>query len=564
VSQSPLSVDAPSDEMLKYKQGWRALNRLLHKDRSFSGRERNCAFINCEGKGFADNSAISGFDFPDDARAIVATDWDFDGDLDVWLSCRNAPRLRLLENRSQSQSHWLAIELEGDGVKVNKNAIGAEVNVFTDKSTKPIMRTVYAGDGFLSQSGTLMHLGLGNIKRINKVSVTWPDGTSADVKGIKKSNAYFIKYGSNNAQLLELPRYESMRASVQDVFPDQDEARILLPARLPLPALDELSKINKPTLINLWSASCKPCIEELDEWSKNVEKITRSGLHIQLFNVDGDPLIKSPYPFNNSLISNKGIQVLDLFQKGVLDRWIDLPVPSSFLVDQNGDVGVIYKGKVSIDQVLKDFEALKVDPEKWRLMSVPFKGRFISSLPKPDPTRVSSQLLDSDQPKEALVYLEKFNQRYPRDPEVVRMISVLKGGLGMSVNNGIKMLKTANSFRDSGDKVRAIEEYKSTLSKFPKTLQAAENLAVILATDNDPNIRRPQEARVLADRLCKMTNHQNPRYLDVLSMAEANCGDFDKAVLSVTKAIDIYGDVPERTAAQSRLELYQLKKPFFK
>ena len=190
MSKSPLSIDATEGEKLKYKQGWRALNRLLHKDKSFSGRERNCAFINCEGKGFADNSAITGFDFPDDARAIVATDWDFDGDLDIWLSCRNAPRLRLLENRSQSKSHWLALELEGDGIKVNKDAIGAEVYVFTDKSTKPIMRTVYAGDGFLSQSGTLIHLGLGNIKSLNKVSVIWPDGTSVDVKGINKSIAY--------------------------------------------------------------------------------------------------------------------------------------------------------------------------------------------------------------------------------------------------------------------------------------------------------------------------------------------------------------------------------------
>ena len=51
MSKSPLSIDATEGETLKYKQGWRALNRLLHKDKSFSGRERNCAFINCEEKG---------------------------------------------------------------------------------------------------------------------------------------------------------------------------------------------------------------------------------------------------------------------------------------------------------------------------------------------------------------------------------------------------------------------------------------------------------------------------------------------------------------------------------
>ena len=45
------------------------------------------------------------------------------------------------------------------------------------------------------------------------------------------------------------------------------------------------------------------------------------------------------------------------------------------------------------------------------------------------------------------------------------------------------MLATANAYRDSGDTSRAIEGYKKTLSRFPKTLKAAYNLAYILATD---------------------------------------------------------------------------------
>ena len=76
MSQSPLTANDGEDKNLLYKQGWRALNRLLHQDRSFSGREKNCAFINCKGKGFADNSAVTGFNFSDDARALVANDWD--------------------------------------------------------------------------------------------------------------------------------------------------------------------------------------------------------------------------------------------------------------------------------------------------------------------------------------------------------------------------------------------------------------------------------------------------------------------------------------------------------
>ena len=564
MSQSPLGANVSDESVLKYKQGWRALNRLLHQDRSFSGRERNCAFINCEGKGFADNSAISGFDFPDDARAVVATDWDFDGDLDIWISCRNAPRIRLLENRSVNKSDWLGIKLEGDGSQVNKDAIGAKVHVLTDQSDKPIIRTVYAGDGFLSQSGTFLHFGLGNIGKLNKVLVFWPDGTSYEVKGINKSAYYSIKYGNDIAQSIKIPELEPTTESPQNIYPDEDEARIVLPAKLPLPDIKELPKIQRPMLINLWSASCQPCIEELQEWSNNIKIIEESGLHIQLLNVDIEPPKNSQYPFANSPISLKGIRTLDLFQKGVLDRWVDLPVPSSFLMDQYGEVAVIYKGKVSTNQVISDFKLLNANHEQRRSMALPFEGLFISPLPKPDPRRISSQFLDADQPKEALAYLQKFNNRYPNDPDVLRMIKILKGGLGIPINEATEMMAAANSFRDSGDKERAIEGYKKILSRFPKTLEAAYNLAYILASDKDIKVRRPRESRALAVRLCKVTNNKNPIYLDLLSMAEASCGNFESAISAITEAIKLYDNSSDVSSAKLRLKLYQSEKKFIK
>jgi hypothetical protein len=45
VSQSPLT-DSDEDQKLSYQLGWRALNRLLHEGRSFSGNEKHCAFLN--------------------------------------------------------------------------------------------------------------------------------------------------------------------------------------------------------------------------------------------------------------------------------------------------------------------------------------------------------------------------------------------------------------------------------------------------------------------------------------------------------------------------------------
>ena len=47
--------------------------KLLREGHSFSGHERNCAFLNCHPSSprFANVSAVTGFDFPDDGRAAA-------------------------------------------------------------------------------------------------------------------------------------------------------------------------------------------------------------------------------------------------------------------------------------------------------------------------------------------------------------------------------------------------------------------------------------------------------------------------------------------------------------
>ena len=88
MSNSPTQVDIEGKRPIEsaYVKHWGEMNDRLKKGGSLSGKERNCAFLNIDGKKFATVSGVSGFDFPDDSRAMALSDWDGDGRMDVWIS----------------------------------------------------------------------------------------------------------------------------------------------------------------------------------------------------------------------------------------------------------------------------------------------------------------------------------------------------------------------------------------------------------------------------------------------------------------------------------------------
>ena len=428
MSQSPLGPRDSTESLYRYQQGWGGLNRLLHEGRSFSGRERNCAFLNCGGTRFVDISGASGFDFLDDARAIAAADWDFDGDLDLWMTCRTAPRLRLLENQSRTASgSSLALRLHGDGKTVNRDALGARVEIRLADDPKPLVRFVHGGDAFLSQNSSWLHFGLGEDKRIQSVLVSWPGKIEERFEGVRAGGFFDCHFGAGQAVAWQPPTVASVLAESRlPELPLVQSARIVLPARLPIPELEGHPDLNGPLLLNLWSARCPTCLAELEEWTEKAEAIRNAGLSVLLFNADGDPDPGAEYSFDRAAAPPPVVRNLDLFQRAVLDLWQPLPVPTTFLLDSNGEVAVIYKGPVSVEQILRDRQLLDAPPESWREAALPFPGIFISKPPNPNPLRVSTQLIDANQPGLALQYLERYARNHPVGKDVGHVIQTLR------------------------------------------------------------------------------------------------------------------------------------------
>ena len=448
MSHSP-THDFNEKAVEKYKHRWAALSRLLHADRSFSGSEKHCAFLNLNGERFADISAVTGFDFAEDGRALITDDWDFDGDLDVWVSARTAPRIRLLQNNASDAGRSIFLSLHGNGQTTNLEAVGARCELWLEGDERPLIRSVKAGDSFLSQSGSWLHFGLGRNQKISRVVVRWPGGEAQEFTSLESGKRYHLRQGGLaaeewkppiNKQLATLPR------SPLELPVEGDSERIIFPDRLLLPLLEThdgkaLSNedVKGPLVINLWSQSCSSCQSELKEWSEHAPEFEEAGLRVLLANTDE---ISTPGSVSNSnqflssfgcsfpslAINEATVQRLDLFQRSFLDRWLPLPVPCSFLLDSTGRLAVLYKGPVEAETLLADLVLLEADRETLREEATPFSGRWASRPPRIGPQNYVLQLLDFQNLADTRRYYARYSESERRNPSamVETRVSILK------------------------------------------------------------------------------------------------------------------------------------------
>ena len=447
----------------------------------------------------------------DDARAIAVADWDFDGDLDLWISNRTAPRVRFLRNDFPSGSHFLAIRLEGNGKTSNRDAIGARVEVESlqgGKATRHI-KTLHAGEGFISQSSKWLHFGLGEADAINRITVRWPDGKVENIESADLDSWNIARQGSGLTRWSPAPfEKTALVASTPSLPTSSEQARIVLPTRLHLPRVEYRNNDGKlvslqdntktPLLINLWASWCAPCMVELADWTSQEEALRGSGLNILTLSLDtlesnpGDPeaasniLNRIKFPFASGFANEHLLQSLDLFQRGVMDHWQQLPVPSSFLIDRRGNVAVIYKGPVESEQVLADMELLELPAEELRDRSVSFPGHWISNLPQADPLRVATQFIDHSMIDEAIDYLELFTaqaeqqkeEAKPRDLGDVYFVLATLLQEQNKIDDAITALKAA--VKSNPDDFRVRQSLGKILLKRGQTDAAAKEMSEAL------------------------------------------------------------------------------------
>ena len=149
--------------------------------------ERNLLIRNPAGKGlFIDDSGNAGPVFAQlgVSRGAAFGDIDNDGSVDILVTTNNGPA-RILHNNLPHRN-WLSVQIDGPG-------LGVGVRVALKATGLPqLWRRVHTDSSYLSASDPRVHFGLGEAKKIESVTVYWPDGTQSvfsDVAG--KLNSVF-------------------------------------------------------------------------------------------------------------------------------------------------------------------------------------------------------------------------------------------------------------------------------------------------------------------------------------------------------------------------------------
>lgn len=373
-----------NDETRPYYYGWAAMTRMMLEGYTWSGMERDCAFLNLGNGRFVDVSAVSGLDFIDDGRAAATTDWDGDGDLDIWLKNRSGPQLRFLRNESAAGQHWLGLRLAG--VTCNRDAVGARVEVHA--GGRRLIRSVNAGDGYLSHSSRTLLFGLGSSDKVERILIHWPRSNSSTTDGpwetqevspLVVDRNYTVRQGGEPTPIR--PRGLAPLAAGPVHVPDASISPARMVLREPLPTPPSLETAIRPStdtplrLVSLWAQWCAPCVEELRELRASADALKRAGVEVIALNVDraaereraerllAERVMSGGGPPLRNVMADEGlIETLDalvLHLRGKPGAW---PLPMSFLVDAEGSLQVAYIGRITPEALLADSARYQAPP----------------------------------------------------------------------------------------------------------------------------------------------------------------------------------------------------------
>ncbi len=387
VAKSPQNA-TPSEG---YERGWNAINELIRSDATWNGNERNVLYLNNQDGTFSDVSGVVGMDFIEDSRSFVLADVDHDGRLEVLLKNRNAPQIRILHNTMKECGKSIAFRLRG--TKSNRDAIGASVTL--EAGGKLQTKYLQAGSGFLSQHTKEIFFGIGDAEVAVRATIRWPDGFTQKFEKLPVNHRIEIEEGGDKflakAFVASPAAYgHGSQPPSPETLPSTATTWLIQPLRAPEFSLPDLAGKNHElksfrggdVLLTFWAMPSNASREQLRLLQKQWAKLSSGGPKILALNIE-DPrdedavrafAAQERLSFPILLATPDVAGIYNIINRHMFDRRRDLGVPTSLLINGDGQIVKIYQGKVDPERIAEDLKIAPSTAAERMRKGLPFSG----------------------------------------------------------------------------------------------------------------------------------------------------------------------------------------------
>lgn len=177
IKKSKIAASQGKDPAVFYKE---YINQLS------SAKLKNYCFQNQHDLTFKNVSASSGLGEVSLSNGAAYADFDNDGDMDLLVNNIDEPA-GLFKNlaREKGNNHFLRLQL------VAPQPIGSKVTIFTSLGQQYL--EMLPSRGFESAVDPRLHFGLGQLNKVDRLVVEWPNGATQEIKDIEADQELVLK-----------------------------------------------------------------------------------------------------------------------------------------------------------------------------------------------------------------------------------------------------------------------------------------------------------------------------------------------------------------------------------
>lgn len=186
-------IPPPGTPNEKLGEFWEESPWTIASNENLSAFERNRFYINFYGENFFDMSFVSGTDTDGDGRSVISADLDNDGMNELIVRQVGGGPLKIFKNNFPKLNY---IKISLKGVESNSFGIGSKIEI--NSLGKSYVRELYPINTYRSQSPSLAHFGLNEIKVIDEIKIYWTSGKIQSFSNIDVNQHLIITEGNKD------------------------------------------------------------------------------------------------------------------------------------------------------------------------------------------------------------------------------------------------------------------------------------------------------------------------------------------------------------------------------